>query len=238
MSGLGIRGPSRSDSSYAPFIDSAPILLANFLTGGSRWWRFSALPGLWLGMTIVISAMYGVSNLRNCTHMEGPDTRAGVHDDLCVRRPAAAAFVRACACPWDRPHGASDEGEAAAGDESEVDDAEAFLPAVVRGARLCTRPHTATDWASSDAAVGPGRPYPGAPVSLGRLLLHVATVGTSQTPYSSSCSRTHREAHSHIGPCAPSVLLALALPGIDILLGEVPPPRVLRPAPDGIRHGG
>ncbi|EJF63413.1 hypothetical protein BD309DRAFT_1030729 [Dichomitus squalens] len=39
---------------------SAPILLANFLTGGSRWWRFSALPGLWLGMTIVISAMYGV----------------------------------------------------------------------------------------------------------------------------------------------------------------------------------
>ncbi|KAI0720510.1 hypothetical protein C8T65DRAFT_705746 [Cerioporus squamosus] len=39
---------------------SAPILLANFLTGGSRWWRFTALPGLWLGMTIVISAMYGV----------------------------------------------------------------------------------------------------------------------------------------------------------------------------------
>ncbi|OSD07231.1 hypothetical protein PYCCODRAFT_1456139 [Trametes coccinea BRFM310] len=39
---------------------SAPILLANFLTGGSRWWRFSALPGLWLGMTIVISAMFGV----------------------------------------------------------------------------------------------------------------------------------------------------------------------------------
>ncbi|KAI1789609.1 hypothetical protein LXA43DRAFT_1096196 [Ganoderma leucocontextum] len=39
---------------------SAPILLANFLAGGSRWWRFSALPGLWLGMTIVISAMYGV----------------------------------------------------------------------------------------------------------------------------------------------------------------------------------
>ncbi|RPD62442.1 hypothetical protein L226DRAFT_544245 [Lentinus tigrinus ALCF2SS1-7] len=39
---------------------SAPILLANFLTGGSRWWRFSALPGLWLGLTIVISAMYGV----------------------------------------------------------------------------------------------------------------------------------------------------------------------------------
>ncbi|PIL22545.1 hypothetical protein GSI_15234 [Ganoderma sinense ZZ0214-1] len=39
---------------------SLPVLLANFLTGGSRWWRFSALPGLWLGMTIVISAMYGV----------------------------------------------------------------------------------------------------------------------------------------------------------------------------------
>ncbi|KAI0670797.1 hypothetical protein C8Q78DRAFT_1138400 [Trametes maxima] len=39
---------------------SAPILLANFLTGGSRWWRFTAIPGLWLGLTIVISAMYGV----------------------------------------------------------------------------------------------------------------------------------------------------------------------------------
>ncbi|KAI0335911.1 hypothetical protein GY45DRAFT_1239860 [Cubamyces sp. BRFM 1775] len=39
---------------------SAPILLANFLTGGSRWWRFTALPGLWLGLTIVISAMFGV----------------------------------------------------------------------------------------------------------------------------------------------------------------------------------
>ncbi|CDO71456.1 hypothetical protein BN946_scf184909.g50 [Trametes cinnabarina] len=39
---------------------SAPILLANFFTGGSRWWRFTALPGLWLGMTIVISAMFGV----------------------------------------------------------------------------------------------------------------------------------------------------------------------------------
>ncbi|KAI0354952.1 hypothetical protein OH77DRAFT_1496509 [Trametes cingulata] len=39
---------------------SAPILLANFLTGGSRYWRFAALPGMWLGMTIVISAMYGV----------------------------------------------------------------------------------------------------------------------------------------------------------------------------------
>ncbi|OJT15262.1 hypothetical protein TRAPUB_8184 [Trametes pubescens] len=39
---------------------SAPILLANFLTGGSRWWRFTAIPGLWLGLTIVLSAMYGV----------------------------------------------------------------------------------------------------------------------------------------------------------------------------------
>ncbi|KAI0372147.1 hypothetical protein BV20DRAFT_1050918 [Pilatotrama ljubarskyi] len=39
---------------------SAPILLANFLTGGSRWWRFTAMPGMWLGLTIVISAMYGV----------------------------------------------------------------------------------------------------------------------------------------------------------------------------------
>ncbi|KAL1950319.1 hypothetical protein VTO73DRAFT_5443 [Trametes versicolor] len=39
---------------------SAPILLANFLTGGSRWWRFTAIPGMWLGLTIVLSAMYGV----------------------------------------------------------------------------------------------------------------------------------------------------------------------------------
>ncbi|KAH9950580.1 hypothetical protein B0H21DRAFT_500036 [Amylocystis lapponica] len=39
---------------------SAPILVANFVTGGDRWWRVIALPGLWLGLTIFISAMYGV----------------------------------------------------------------------------------------------------------------------------------------------------------------------------------
>ncbi|KZT12030.1 uncharacterized protein LAESUDRAFT_719991 [Laetiporus sulphureus 93-53] len=35
-------------------------LVVNFATGGSRWWRLAALPGMWLGLTIFISAMYGV----------------------------------------------------------------------------------------------------------------------------------------------------------------------------------
>ncbi|OBZ71266.1 hypothetical protein A0H81_08359 [Grifola frondosa] len=41
-------------------IGSAPPLVANFATGGSRWWRIAALPGMWLGLTILISAFYGV----------------------------------------------------------------------------------------------------------------------------------------------------------------------------------
>ncbi|TCD70513.1 hypothetical protein EIP91_002858 [Steccherinum ochraceum] len=39
---------------------SAPILAANFSLGGARWWRVLALPGMWLGLTVFISAMYGV----------------------------------------------------------------------------------------------------------------------------------------------------------------------------------
>lgn len=51
----------RSSAIHSHVAHSAPILLANFLTGGSRWWRFTAIPGMWLGLTIVLSAMYGVS---------------------------------------------------------------------------------------------------------------------------------------------------------------------------------
>ncbi|OCH86389.1 hypothetical protein OBBRIDRAFT_838191 [Obba rivulosa] len=39
---------------------SAPPLAASFATGGPRWWRLLALPGMWLGLTIFISALYGV----------------------------------------------------------------------------------------------------------------------------------------------------------------------------------
>ncbi|KAI0699089.1 hypothetical protein BC835DRAFT_1412741 [Cytidiella melzeri] len=39
---------------------SAPPIIASFAAGGPRWYRLFALPGLWLGMTIFISAMYGV----------------------------------------------------------------------------------------------------------------------------------------------------------------------------------
>ncbi|KAJ3486676.1 hypothetical protein NLI96_g4064 [Meripilus lineatus] len=39
---------------------SAPPLIASFTLGGARWWRLIALPGMWLGLTIFISAMYGV----------------------------------------------------------------------------------------------------------------------------------------------------------------------------------
>ncbi|KAI0086516.1 hypothetical protein BDY19DRAFT_347928 [Irpex rosettiformis] len=41
-------------------ITSAPPIIASFAAGGPRWYRLLALPGLWLGMTIFISAMYGV----------------------------------------------------------------------------------------------------------------------------------------------------------------------------------
>ncbi|KAH8104586.1 hypothetical protein BXZ70DRAFT_596887 [Cristinia sonorae] len=39
---------------------SVPILATNFSLGGARWWRLLALPGMWLGLTVFISAMYGV----------------------------------------------------------------------------------------------------------------------------------------------------------------------------------
>ncbi|KAI0071693.1 hypothetical protein K474DRAFT_577347 [Panus rudis PR-1116 ss-1] len=41
---------------------SVPILTANFTLGGARWWRVLAFPGMWLGLTIFLSAMYGVSD--------------------------------------------------------------------------------------------------------------------------------------------------------------------------------
>ncbi len=42
-------------------IGSAPPLASSFALGGPRWYRILALPGMWLGMTIFISAFYGVS---------------------------------------------------------------------------------------------------------------------------------------------------------------------------------
>ncbi|KAI0754959.1 hypothetical protein C8Q80DRAFT_1266490 [Daedaleopsis nitida] len=83
---------------------SAPILLANFLTGGSRWWRFSALPGLWLGMTIVLSAMYGVCmmiyvfgdlrQLRSFELARVPDTDPPVSSPSQTKQgPRATSFV-------------------------------------------------------------------------------------------------------------------------------------------------
>ncbi|TFY50238.1 hypothetical protein EVJ58_g11131, partial [Rhodofomes roseus] len=35
-------------------------LIVNFAVHGNRWWRLAAIPGMWAGMTIFISAMYGV----------------------------------------------------------------------------------------------------------------------------------------------------------------------------------
>ncbi|PCH40077.1 hypothetical protein WOLCODRAFT_98221 [Wolfiporia cocos MD-104 SS10] len=40
-------------------VGSVPLIV-NFAVGGSRWWRLAAIPGMWLGLTIFISAMYGV----------------------------------------------------------------------------------------------------------------------------------------------------------------------------------
>ncbi|KIP08082.1 hypothetical protein PHLGIDRAFT_127225 [Phlebiopsis gigantea 11061_1 CR5-6] len=41
-------------------VTGAPPLIASFTLGASRWYRLLALPGMWLGMTIFISACYGV----------------------------------------------------------------------------------------------------------------------------------------------------------------------------------
>ncbi|KZT73803.1 hypothetical protein DAEQUDRAFT_354926 [Daedalea quercina L-15889] len=35
-------------------------LIVNFAVRGNRWWRLAAIPGMWAGLTIFISAMYGV----------------------------------------------------------------------------------------------------------------------------------------------------------------------------------
>lgn len=46
------------------FRTSAPPLIAAFSLHAARWWRIFALPGMWLGMTIFISALYGVGLVR------------------------------------------------------------------------------------------------------------------------------------------------------------------------------
>lgn len=94
---------------------SAPPLAASFALGGPRWYRLLALPGMWLGMTIFISAWYGVSapsvaylfpsqllvqSFLRITdyhnHFLAP-AMIGVHDDIYIRRSAPAAVFRACA---------------------------------------------------------------------------------------------------------------------------------------------
>lgn len=38
---------------------SIPLII-NFAVHGNRWWRLAAIPGMWAGLTIFVSAMYGV----------------------------------------------------------------------------------------------------------------------------------------------------------------------------------
>lgn len=38
---------------------SLPLII-NFAVRGNRWWRLAAIPGMWAGLTIFVSAMYGV----------------------------------------------------------------------------------------------------------------------------------------------------------------------------------
>jgi hypothetical protein len=40
---------------------SIPPIVVSFLTGGSRWLRLCALPGLWMGLTVLIASLHGVS---------------------------------------------------------------------------------------------------------------------------------------------------------------------------------
>jgi hypothetical protein len=42
-------------------LGSVPPIAVNFLTGASRWLRLCALPGLWIGLTILIASLHGVS---------------------------------------------------------------------------------------------------------------------------------------------------------------------------------
>ncbi|GBE84941.1 hypothetical protein SCP_0701230 [Sparassis crispa] len=39
---------------------SVPPIVTSIVLGSSRWWRLFALPGMWLGLTVLIAAMYGV----------------------------------------------------------------------------------------------------------------------------------------------------------------------------------
>lgn len=44
---------------WAEGLHSIPLII-NFAVRGNRWWRLAAIPGMWAGLTIFVSAMYGV----------------------------------------------------------------------------------------------------------------------------------------------------------------------------------
>jgi hypothetical protein len=48
---------------------SVPPIAVNFAADRDRWLRLLALPGLWLGLTILVASMHGVSFIRSCVSM-------------------------------------------------------------------------------------------------------------------------------------------------------------------------
>ncbi|EMD39949.1 hypothetical protein CERSUDRAFT_112188 [Gelatoporia subvermispora B] len=87
---------------------SAPPLAASFATGGPRWWRLLALPGMWLGLTIFISAMYGVCMM---IYIFG-DLRQLRSFEL-VRAPIGAALAAKAAPSGDKEKAALTQLDAA-----------------------------------------------------------------------------------------------------------------------------
>jgi len=44
-------------------LGSVPPIVYNIVTGKSRWLRLTALPAMWLGLTILIASLHGVSSV-------------------------------------------------------------------------------------------------------------------------------------------------------------------------------
>lgn len=47
-------------------LGSLAPLLVNFLKGHDRWLRLLAIPGMWLGLTILLASLHGVKFSSNC----------------------------------------------------------------------------------------------------------------------------------------------------------------------------
>lgn len=45
-------------------LGSIPPLLVNFLSGQKRWLRLLAIPGMWLGLTVMLASLHGVCHMR------------------------------------------------------------------------------------------------------------------------------------------------------------------------------